>query len=473
MDFEMDVDTYFLVVVVIIIIGCLWSRRDPFRLFLLVVASLPFEGALVLEVGFTIRLAYIFLALTMLALLIRRSWALPRTPLDIPLWIYFAIAAISLVQPIIHSPPVIELAETMSFRASSFRGLIQLALLAGMMICFYMTVFFASDRKQFEKLMKLFILTGIFASLYGIYQVVATTLGLPLEDINNSIRTGGQLVYGALAGWGPPTGGIGFWRAHSVFQEPSNLAAYLIAVFPLVIVLLLSKNQSSVFSRRNLYIFAIIILLGIAVTWSRLIFVALIPALILMLFHKKTPTQYFFSVLKILLPVILAVIVIYQIFAIFIPVITLDNLFSAWISTGGFSFQDIRFEFWKIVIDVWKEHPILGVGLGAFGYYGAEVLGMNILMSAHSWVLGTLAELGIVGLSAWTFLFASYFWIMKKAIVNNKHGWTSPYLIGFLVGFFGTLLASLTFGDRLSQYAWFYMGLSMAAVSISPVEVDK
>jgi len=411
------------------------------------------------------------MALTVLILILQRSWSYPRTPVDIPLWIYFAVATLSLVQPIIHPPPQINLAETMTMRGSNLRGLIQLTMLAGMMICFYATVFFALDRGLFERLMRLFILTGVIAALYGIYQLIATTLDLPLADINNSIRTGGSLVHGAGAGW-ESLEGNNLWRAHSFFQEPSNLAAYLISVFPLVLVLLFSDGAGVLFSRRVLFVFASIVLLGLVVTWSRLIFVAFLPAMLLMLLALKRRRLFVFSIVKIMLPVVLGVVLIYQLFSMFFPTLTLNDLFSSWISTGGFSFQDVRFRFWGIVIDVWREHLLLGVGLGSFGYYGAAMLSsktleMGVLMSAHSWLLGTLAELGLIGFAVWGGLFLMYFRVMLKAIAEANDPHLSLYLVGCLAGFSGALLSSFTFGDRLSQSAWFLMGLSIAAVNLS------
>jgi len=150
--------------------------------------------------------------------------------------------------------------------------------------------------------------------------------------------------------------------------------------------------------------------------------------------------------------------------------LTLDRLFDAWIATGGFSLQDVRFRLWGVVIEAWREHPILGVGLGSFGFYGAKTLGMTVLMSAHSWLLGTLAELGLVGFIAWAGLFLTYFRIMLQAITATNDPEMRLYLVGCLAGFSSALLSSFTFGDRLSQSAWFLMGLSIAAVHLSSSE---
>ena len=69
-----------------------------------------------------------------------------------------------------------------------------------------------------------------------------------------------------------------------------------------------------------------------------------------------------------------------------------------------------RLAMWRIAIDVWKQHPVLGTGPGDFDdeikvlQNKGEYVGMNIHNSAHNIYFQSLADLGVVGLAALLFV---------------------------------------------------------------------
>lgn len=69
-----------------------------------------------------------------------------------------------------------------------------------------------------------------------------------------------------------------------------------------------------------------------------------------------------------------------------------------------------RLAMWRIAIDVWKQHPVLGTGPGDFDdeikvlQDNGEYVGMDIHNSAHNIYFQSLADLGIVGLAALLFV---------------------------------------------------------------------
>lgn len=69
-----------------------------------------------------------------------------------------------------------------------------------------------------------------------------------------------------------------------------------------------------------------------------------------------------------------------------------------------------RLAMWRIAIDVWKQHPVLGTGSGDFDdeikvlQNKGEYVGMDIHNSAHNIYFQSLADVGIVGLAALLFV---------------------------------------------------------------------
>lgn len=58
-----------------------------------------------------------------------------------------------------------------------------------------------------------------------------------------------------------------------------------------------------------------------------------------------------------------------------------------------------RHEYWRVAWDAWRDHPVAGVGAGAFSvpWFRERSLNENVT-DAHSWEASALAELGFIGL---------------------------------------------------------------------------
>lgn len=80
-----------------------------------------------------------------------------------------------------------------------------------------------------------------------------------------------------------------------------------------------------------------------------------------------------------------------------------------------------RVGIWLGALDIFKDHPLLGVGIGNFGIQFAErskdVKTFFVgTLSPHSTFFGILAELGLIGIFLWG-------WLHMAAIRNLKIGW--------------------------------------------------
>jgi O-antigen ligase len=134
------------------------------------------------------------------------------------------------------------------------------------------------------------------------------------------------------------------------------------------------------------------------------------------------------------------------------------------ISTG-------RVEIWENGMRMFSEHPVLGIGSGAFiaanssGDYGPP-----IELNPHSIYVQLLAEVGLIGFVVWfTFLF-SYLRLLFKRSTPRRGPPGSERLIGWLnaykEGFMGSTLALLVAGataHSLMRFNW-YMYAALAVV---------
>ena len=57
-----------------------------------------------------------------------------------------------------------------------------------------------------------------------------------------------------------------------------------------------------------------------------------------------------------------------------------------------------RYDYWRVAVDAWREHPLTGVGAGGYDKpYFAHRTTAEDIRQPHSLPLQVLAELGIVG----------------------------------------------------------------------------
>lgn len=111
---------------------------------------------------------------------------------------------------------------------------------------------------------------------------------------------------------------------------------------------------------------------------------------------------------------------------------------------------------WDAGLAVYREHPIVGVGAGAFG---ASVYSkLDIPYVAHNSYLSVLVELGIVGAVLFAMLLASLFWSAAQLPSPDSRAWII-LLLTWAVAVF-----SLTWEHRKPTWLLFGLLMSRAAV---------
>ena len=136
-----------------------------------------------------------------------------------------------------------------------------------------------------------------------------------------------------------------------------------------------------------------------------------------------------------------------------------------------------RLEAWRIMFELIKLNPLLG--LGPSNYYGYtplyDLLGYNISFNSHNNYIDIAAQIGIVGFG----IFIWFAWAMGKTVVSRLNsvpeGFPRAYMYGALGGFVAMLIAGM-FGDwflpfvyniglegfRASSLAWMFVGGAIA-----------
>jgi O-antigen ligase len=144
-------------------------------------------------------------------------------------------------------------------------------------------------------------------------------------------------------------------------------------------------------------------------------------------------------------------------------VLTPDNLYS----------QMTRVEAWKILLRIFQENPIFG--LGPANYYDYTplfpILGYAVSFNSHSNYIDLLVETGILGFGCFIWFMTEVFRLSLKLQHRVEAGFQKGFVISVMGGVVGTLVAA-AFGDwvipfvynigfdgfRGSVIAWIFMG---------------
>ncbi|MCP4357906.1 MAG: O-antigen ligase family protein, partial [Chloroflexi bacterium] len=136
--------------------------------------------------------------------------------------------------------------------------------------------------------------------------------------------------------------------------------------------------------------------------------------------------------------------------------------------------QITRFEAWRIIGEIVKVNPILGLGPANYSFYTPlfPILGWFVKFNSHNNYVDMIAQTGILGLTCLLW----FFWEMGKILLRLRNqvsgnGFVQAYIYAAVGGFAATIVAGM-FGDwiipyvynvtirglRSSMYAWLFLG---------------
>lgn len=272
---------------------------------------------------------------------------------------------------------------------------------------FFVLSSLSGGEKTVQRLLKTWVMTGFVIALHTIYQVVAQIFDLPFASFtltNPSISvTQGRQSARTIFGYTQPT---------SIFQEPSYLAAFLGPCLILLIVFVLEQRSHELLFKRTWQNWLALLAMAVAVflSNSQAVLVGLVMTL-LFLFGRGLVRRT--RILKLLLSTIVVALLVNQL----LQLIGIDFLKASFYryqylllnildrsTTQVTSFAD-RYQGIEIGVEIWRQYPLLGIGLGNLAYYNPlERVGTN-----NAWVQ-LLVEQGIIGFVALLAVFGTLAW---------------------------------------------------------------
>lgn len=284
----------------------------------------------------------------------------------------------------------------------------------------------------------------------------------------------------------PYIGSFDYWvesgRLNSTFTDPNALGAYCVLIFPIFLSLIIFTTRW--YLKLLFSILFIPFILMIFFSGSRSALLGILLSLIIFFIYGIIRYIKYLATLNkrkkiINLTIILLVIliIIISLSGIFLTenqlknsflevglmqrsIQSLDTLYSHFKKDGLIesikSISNYRYIYWNMAINMAKEYPLTGVGIGSYiielpDYLKSYDTGFNQVDFAGNYYLQVLAELGLPGLILILFLF---FIIIKKTLLYynykrriNEININDRLLFGFFISFI-TMLVILFFGPH-------------------------
>lgn len=434
--------------------------RSPFHAFCVLIVTLPFEDALAFDTVFTVTLPHLamLLLIGVCAFHGRREAVLGRlrSPLHPLVLIYLGVCLLSLVMTIVAPPPEAFSIAAAGWRTGALRSVIQVSLLLFLSLGYFATVFFCATPRRLKLALTIYLATAALIALYGLYQMVGVLAHVP------AVSTNVQSYFDAPASF----------RPNSTFKEPLLFGHYLLTALPLAVSLFLHRDR---LRREDRVRWGLGLLPAITLMAAALLttvargawfgFIGAMGALVIV----TVRTWGWRSVVR--AAPAAAVISIAAAVAMRAAHPSWRDMF--WSIANRFAFFDPsniageqRLPFIPFLLGLAKDYPVLGVGYGNYPFYQLDRFGGDIA-GAYGLFFQALVETGLLGLAALAALIGAFYVQVWRALGRARNTEWAPWLAGCLAGLTGLLIQYFTFGDRMAQYVWVFIGLTMAIVNLA------
>lgn len=404
----------------------------------------------------------LFLAFIGLGILIIKKRNFPKTQLNAPIAIYAAVMLISIIRtyifPSLEPPGILD--PRFGVVASRHRGWYQLVTHLSMLSVFYFTVWSSSNKVHFKKTIRLFLGVTIATVIFGYYEFIAKMFQLPLITISTDSES---IKYVSQAAF--EFGGIRFPRVYSTFIEPSNYSNFLLIGLSISLSLVLYNMKKGIVSKKTI-LMLVCILSGIILTFSTAGWVCTF-----IIFFILTYIYGF----RQLIPIVIVSCIGIWIFIFFmgqnnITKIGYDAYRLHFNKLIEFIFDENEASYRtigrKIFLNIFKQFPFLGVGLGNEVFYSGYY---EYIIGCSNHYLTIIAETGLIGFAAFVYLLSRVYSVLRrsaKSIHKNISSEMYPYLYAFIAALTGTLVFHLYGYGRFFVHEWFLIGLCFCSYNI-------
>ncbi|MFQ6026267.1 MAG: O-antigen ligase family protein [Dehalococcoidia bacterium] len=435
------------------------------RAFHLMILSLPFLAAFVIDIGGNLRVPYYFAVIALGLGLYHSQLDVPRQTLTLWFLGAFAIyALLSIALTFQFAPP--SAVENFGFRTSQFRPLIQAGQLGLMLIFFYLTLNFIRSGEQLKLVSKLIIWSLALVVAYGTYEVICTLTECSFINVN----TNPDHIENRFAGTQKLLSGeITIPRPRSILLEPLNLGIYILFSLPFAVAYLAYAKSGIV----RWTILGIIALAGILflLTWSRGAFIGMLLALAVALLLVSN--------LRTRLLILVGCGVAYLAIALIVfPLLGSDSSIKApaammyerlytvvELPTAIINGNELSSNIgrpYNIPVSIFRDHATLGVGLGNYPIALSEMTGVPLAASApFSLHLEILTQFGIIG-ATFFYLFLGYvMYQLFRATRNTQHP-LRPFAVASLISIIGVMTASAALGGLTTDgHLWVMLAIAV------------
>lgn len=268
---------------------------------------------------------------------------------------------------------------------------------------FLVVIHSIETKKQFSLLINALIILGVGISLFGIIQ----KYGSP------------ERIY-----WFDPSAAPN--TAFGPFINRNNFSGYINMIIPLTLGYCLTNMQ---LSRRIVYYSCLgVMCLGLFLSSSRGGIIVFCLGLFLFVVLSKCKDSLRSRKASLLIAFFVAVALLVFLLESKMVLARLATLYqkeALFVFGHGYSWLDI--------IRIWRDFPLLGTGLGTFGFLSSmykSSFAQSLFTYAHNDALQLLSEVGAVG----TFLTVSFFFLFLRTVINEWRQRHSNYAVAVILG---------------------------------------
>ncbi|MEW6754157.1 MAG: O-antigen ligase family protein [Candidatus Latescibacterota bacterium] len=363
---------------------------------------------------------------------LRRRMAFPAFELQVPLLVFLAVMAVSLIYSPNHPQAAV--------------GFVRVACLV---LFLYLTQLLLESKQAVAAVVWTMALVTVAGAVMGAYQVITGRFHLPVKVIE------------ALGGNVP--------RATGTFRNPNIFASFLVAgVLPPLALLL--NHRMALVKRVLLLVSLLVGLGGLLATFSRSSWMAGMVGIMVVLWLSGK-LRYFFAAL---LAGVVGVLALRQfvpfaeyIFERFVSIFTLIEQFGAVGSASG----SARVFLVVAAVHMFVDHPLLGVGWRGFpiAFHQYAPVGFphwTRVDESHTVLATVLAELGLVGFLAFVWFLVRTLRRGLSALPQMRDSYLRAMLIGMIATFVAFQVSQSFNGDLTNNTFWFYTGVLFAVIHL-------
>lgn len=418
--------------------------RNPFFGLTLIVFCLPFERIPTINVGsFTLKINHILGIITLISWVLSVLVKKKKIVVNPLIWLIIIFLCVLFISIVYSSYP--------------FRSLIIFIFVCFTILLAILVVNLVTTKERLEKITIILFWSTLLVCLFGLWQFLGDIVGLP------------QTLTGLKEGYTKAV--YGFPRIQAFSQEPLYLGNYLFIPLGIFISLFLRKTKIGHLSRFWQFLLITLMLIVLVLTLSRGAYVGFAVLLFtIFIFYAR----YWFSwkvIAAIIITLIIAVSSSYyfvskgesKALGEFVEHVTIGDL------TEGESIQGRLTEFDK-AIEMWRENPIVGVGLGDYGLAKKNFPPPESMPDwdiVNNQYIELLAETGILGLIGFLLIIIVLVWRSVIAFYKSQDPLIRSVLVGLLAAFIATMVQYNFFSTLYIIHIWVLIGLLVAAQNLA------